>query len=104
MRDVRIVRGSVRQAMIVSLVLTVPSGLSAGRRSHSSEMVELPITTILMPWRKFKKAERINMAEQTISSLKTGRNGEVMITVRGHEVASVMFGELWAFLIMQQHV
>jgi len=47
LRDVRIVRGSVQQAMIVSLVLNVPSGLSIDRRARSNEMVELPITTTI---------------------------------------------------------
>lgn len=53
------------------------------------EEIEITIT----PWREFKKAERVNMAEQTISPLKIGRNGEIIITVRGHEVVTVMFAE-----------
>ncbi|WP_256203539.1 glycosyl hydrolase-related protein [Nitrosomonas sp. Nm58] len=51
------------------------------------EEIEVTIT----PWREFKKAERVNMAEQTISPLKTGQKGEIKMAVRGHEVATVMF-------------
>lgn len=52
------------------------------------------IEITLTPWREFKKAERVNMAEQTISPLETGQNGEVRMTVRGHEIITVMFAKL----------
>jgi len=45
LRDVTILRGPVQQTMIVKLALSVPSSLSADRKSRSKEMVELPITT-----------------------------------------------------------
>ncbi len=47
----------------------------------------------LAPWQKFGKAERVNLAEETIEPLTVGANGEVSVRVRGHEVATVLFGE-----------
>jgi alpha-mannosidase len=52
------------------------------------------IEVTIKPWRKFTKAERVNLAEQTIGPLGVGKNGEVIIAVRRHEVATIKFAEL----------
>lgn len=52
------------------------------------------IEVTIKPWRKFTKAERVNLAEQTIGPLSVGKNGEVIIAVRRHEVATIKFAGL----------
>ena len=49
------------------------------------------IQVTLAPWRKFAKAERVNMAEETVARLKVGRGGEVAVHARGHEAVTVKF-------------
>ena len=51
------------------------------------------ISVTLTPWRKFKKAERANMAEETVGRLKVESSGGVTFKARVHEVVTVMFGE-----------
>jgi alpha-mannosidase len=51
------------------------------------EEMEVTIT----PWRRFAKAQRVNMAEETVTRLKVGRSGEVRVNARGHEVVTVKF-------------
>jgi len=50
---------------------------------------EIPVT--VTPWRRFAKAQRVNMAEETVSRLKVGRGGEVTVNARGNEVVTVKF-------------
>jgi alpha-mannosidase len=51
------------------------------------------ISVTLTPWRKFKKAERANMAEEKVGRLKVESSGEVAVKARGHEIVTVMFSE-----------
>jgi alpha-mannosidase len=51
------------------------------------------IPVLLVPWRKFKWAELVNMAEQTVGKLKVEKSGSVSVQVRGHEVVTVKFGD-----------
>ncbi len=51
-----------------------------------------PTQINIKPWMKFKKVERVNLAEQKIGSLKSRPDGKVNLTVRGHEIVTVLFG------------
>jgi mannosylglycerate hydrolase len=52
-----------------------------------------PIQVSLQPWRRFKHAERVNLAEQKTEGLKVERDGSVGVAVGGHEIATVLFHE-----------
>jgi len=45
----------------------------------------------LTPWRSFRKAEWVNLAEQTQKVLKVARDGSVNMAARGHEIVTVLF-------------
>ena len=49
------------------------------------------LRVMLTPWRRFKRAKVVNLAEKTVSRLRVERNGSVTIEARGHEVITVMF-------------
>ena len=51
------------------------------------------ISVTLVPWRRFGRAQRVNMAEETVSRLKVERGGEVRVKARGHEVVTILFGK-----------
>ena len=52
-----------------------------------------PISVTLTPWRRFGKAERVNLAEQPLQGLEVGPNGEVIVQAAEHEIVTVMFSE-----------
>ncbi|MCL4529589.1 MAG: glycosyl hydrolase-related protein, partial [Chloroflexi bacterium] len=52
-----------------------------------------PTQVDIKPWRKFKKVERVNLAEQKIRSLKSTPDGQVNLTARGHEIITMMFSD-----------
>jgi mannosylglycerate hydrolase len=58
-------------------------------RGYNISDKEISIT--LKPWRKFKKADRTNMAEKKVNGLKVGKGGEVSARIRGHEVVTILF-------------
>jgi alpha-mannosidase len=48
------------------------------------------IPVVFRPWQVFKNAEQVNMAEEQINKkIKVGRQGEVAVDVRGHEVLTI---------------
>ncbi len=47
----------------------------------------------LRPWRKFATVERANLAEEATGKLEVGESGEVMLSVKGHEIATIKFCE-----------
>jgi mannosylglycerate hydrolase len=49
------------------------------------------IKVSLHPWRIFKNAVRVNLAEERPDDLKPDRDGAVTFPVRGHEIATVKF-------------
>jgi len=51
------------------------------------------IQVSIKPWRKFKKVEQVNLAEQRIASLKPTSDGQVNLAARGHEIVTVMFSK-----------
>ena len=50
-----------------------------------------PINVAIQPWKIFKKASQINLAEEKLGSLKLGPTGGVSLPVRGHEIISILF-------------
>jgi alpha-mannosidase len=47
----------------------------------------------LRPWKAFRKAEQVNLAEKRTASLRTEADGTVKLQVRGHGIVSVRFEE-----------
>ncbi len=47
----------------------------------------------IKPWRKFKRIERVNLAEQKIGPLKSTPDGIVAFEARSHEIVTVMFSD-----------
>jgi len=78
-------------SFVVSAVKEAEDGKGWIVRGYNISDEEIPVT--FTPWRRFAKAERANMAEETVSRLKVGRGGEVTINARGHEVVTVLFSE-----------
>ena len=50
-----------------------------------------PIQVSLKPLRPFARAAQVNLAEEVISPLVMNTNGQVEISVAGHQIVSVMF-------------
>jgi mannosylglycerate hydrolase len=44
----------------------------------------------IKPWRKFKHAGRLNLAEQKIGPLKPGADGKINLAARGHEIVTIL--------------
>ena len=74
---------------VISAVKAAENGKGWPVRGYNISDEEISVT--LTPWRRFKKAERANMAEETVNHLKVGRSGEVRVNARGHEVVTVLF-------------
>ena len=45
----------------------------------------------LKPWRRFRRVERVNLAEEKLADLELSPEGSVPFPVRGHEIATVLF-------------
>ena len=54
-------------------------------------IAEEEIKVTLKPWRKFRRVERVNLAEEKLSALRPRPDGSVTFPVRGHETATVEF-------------
>jgi mannosylglycerate hydrolase len=51
-----------------------------------------PLKVILRPGKKFSRAERVSLAEERLSSLRLGKNGDVSFPAKPHEIVSILFG------------
>jgi mannosylglycerate hydrolase len=76
-------------SFVVSAVKESEDGRGWSVRGYNIGDDEISVT--LTPWRKFKKAERVNMADEKIAGLKIDSSGGVAVKTRGHEVVTVMF-------------
>jgi alpha-mannosidase len=54
---------------------------------------EEEIQVSIKPWRKFKKVEQVNLAEQKIAPLRLLQDGQINLTARGHEIVTIMFSK-----------
>ncbi|OGO07368.1 MAG: hypothetical protein A3K46_07380 [Chloroflexi bacterium RBG_13_60_9] len=52
---------------------------------------ERPLRVHIRPGKKFARAERVNLAEERLRSLRPGRNGEVTLTAKPLEIVTVLF-------------
>ena len=78
-------------SFIISAVKAAENGKGWIVRGYNIGDDEISVT--LTPWRKFKKAERANMAEKQIGKLKVESSGGVTVKARGHEVVTLLFQE-----------
>ena len=76
---------------VISAVKQAEDGRGWLVRGYNISGEELPVT--LKPWRRFKRVERVNLAERKLSSLVPGEDGSVSFSTRGHEIVSVVFRE-----------
>ena len=49
------------------------------------------INVTVKPWRPFKRAEQVNLAEEKQATLKPASDGSVTFVARGHEIVTIMF-------------
>ncbi len=49
-----------------------------------------PLKVVLRPGKKFRRADRVNMAEERQSALRTGKNGEVAFNSKPHEIVTLL--------------
>ena len=75
----------------VSAVKETEDGRGWIVRGYNIGDEEIPVT--LTPWRKFKKVQRVNMAEEKVAKLKVESSGGATFKARGHEVVTVKFGD-----------
>jgi hypothetical protein len=45
----------------------------------------------LKPWKLFKNVDKVNLAEEKQSALKSAEDGSITLPVRGHEIVTVLF-------------
>jgi len=76
-------------SFVVSAVKEAEDGSGWIVRGYNIGDEEIPVT--VTPWRKFAKAQRVNMAEETVTRLRVGERGEVTVNARGREVVTVKF-------------
>jgi mannosylglycerate hydrolase len=73
--------------------------VSAIVQSHSTDgwilrgcnLSSEPIQVTLMPFRLFKKVEKVNLSEEKQASFKSAEDGSITFPVRGHEIVTVLF-------------
>lgn len=86
-----------------------PSGEGTGERFHITaikpaedgrgwvargyNLGEEDIQVRLKPWRVFRKARLVNLAEEKLRELEVAADGSVSVQVGGHGIVSVKFGE-----------
>jgi alpha-mannosidase len=77
------------EEFVVSAVKQADDGKGWIGRGYNTTDGEINVS--LRPWRPFRKARRVNLAEERISDLKPDREGAVTVPVHGYEIATVKF-------------
>jgi alpha-mannosidase len=77
------------QEFVISAVKETEDGNSWLVRGYNISGEEINVT--LKPWRKFRRVERVNLAEEKLSALRPRPDGSVTFPVRRHEIATVEF-------------
>jgi mannosylglycerate hydrolase len=74
---------------VISTVKSAESGAGWILRGYNitSELIQVKFK----PWKSFRKAEQVNLAEEKQVTLKSDLQGCFTIPVRGHEIISVLF-------------
>ncbi len=52
--------------------------------------MDKPLKVTLRPGKKFARAERVNLAEERLGSLRLGKNGEVVFEAKPHEIVTLL--------------
>ncbi len=76
-------------AFVVSAVVQSESGHGWLLRGYNLTAEAISVT--LKPWKLFKNVEKVNLAEEKQSALKSAENGSITLPVRGHEIVTVLF-------------
>ncbi len=76
---------------LVSAVKRAEDGKGWLVRGYNLTAQEAQVT--LQPWRVFKKAERVSLAEEKTKTLRPAKDGSVCFAAKGHEIVTVLFEE-----------
>ena len=76
---------------IVSAVKATENGKAWLVRGYNISSDTIQVS--LKPLRRFEHAAQVNLAEEEISALNVGEDGSILISVSGHEIASIMFSD-----------
>jgi len=76
------------QEFVISAVKETEDGNSWLVRGYNISGEEINVT--LKPWRKFRRLERVNLAEEKLSALRPAADGRVEFTARAHEIVTIM--------------
>jgi alpha-mannosidase len=76
------------QDFVISAVKETEDGNSWLVRGYNISGEEINVT--LKPWRKFRRFERVNLAEEKLSALRPAADGRVEFTARAHEIVTIM--------------
>jgi len=74
---------------VISAIKEAEKGRGWLVRGYNISDEEISVT--LKPWQKFRRLERVNLAEEKLSGLRPRPDGSVTFPVRGHEIATVEF-------------
>jgi alpha-mannosidase len=74
---------------VISAIKEAENGRGWLVRGYNISGEEINVT--LKSWRKFRRLERLNLAEEKLSALRPRPDGSVTFPVRGHEIATVEF-------------
>jgi mannosylglycerate hydrolase len=79
------------ETFVISAVKAADEGNAWLVRGYNIDDTEIQVT--IKPWRPFKSARLVNLAEKKRSALKSAADGTVSFAARGHEIISVMFND-----------
>lgn len=77
------------ESFVVSAVKRSEDGRGWIVRGYNIGSEDLQVT--IQPWKAFKKAQQVNLAEQKLVGLKVDKAGAVKLPARRHEIISVLF-------------
>ena len=73
---------------VISAIKEAEKGRGWLVRGYNISGEEINVT--LKPWRKFRRLERVNLAEEKLSGLRPAADGRVEFTARAHEIVTIM--------------
>ncbi len=76
---------------LISTVKRTEDGIGWLVRGYNLSATDIQVT--LHPWRAFKRAARVNLAEEEVTPLTFTAEGYLSLPVRGHEIMTVKFEE-----------
>lgn len=76
-------------AFVISAIVQSESGNGWLVRGYN--LTAEPIQVSMLPWTFFKNVEQVNLAGDKQASLKPDQDGSVSLSVRGHEIVTLLF-------------